>query len=1129
MKLLKVIKWSLFFLLLAIVSVGAAGVWAWNQRNAFIHQQLITQFSRLAPELRLHLDRVDLHSPAVVRLSGVAIHDADRNQTLFRSQHVVLILDDTELLQRQRVVVRSVRIHQPDILAKRAPSGRWNWQEYRYVAPEQNARPLLPDVICDDVRMQVKLEHGASLPPASLLLTSPRLEAIPASSSEYDFAGVVSLSGAGDLSLSGDCSLETGQWQLNGRMLGLKAGSQLTDLAQSAHPQLNHQLRDVDALFDRILPPARVAAASGAGGVLIGTTATAPRFTGELDLNFSVQSGESAGAPEFRLKVDVHDGQITSPAAPLRLTDVDASFFWDNRSVVCEVRQAVIDQASIAAAIQMEFGPQAAPAFAEVHIQDLFVDNRLKPLLPAKMQQVFDHFQPEGLLSLDVQFQQSPSGEWRPLSLVAEASESSVLFHKFKYPVRDISATFRQRESQTEQTVSSDVFVDVSMRGMAGDRRVDGRGVFRNPGPATEMSFELNVSELPIDQVFRAALDSKGRAVLDSLDLTGLATATARCYRPPGLEQPTHMVVTANVSEASMRFAKFPYDITDLSGTLTFDSQNRSWMFENLAGKHGTATLKGSGQYRGLPVPGTLDLQVVTENGQLDADLYHALTPSQRELWQLLRPAGTVNVAAEISWTAVPGQAAVVKLPRVELIDAKLFPEPFPYQMTVRSAELSYDPNDPRFAGVQHCEIRSLEAEHDGVKISANGWAELTPDAFWQLHFNDLRTGLLKPDDELRAALPASWRPALMLMSQEGKVSIDTSQIDFRGRAVGNTPPTAAWDMNLRLHNCRINAGLELLNVTGKVVARGSWDGYELQNKGEINLQRLEVLEMPITNVSGPYVMDNYELLLGNREVFTRSDPLSVSPTSRIQASAYGGRLYVDSVVELGSKQNFRLFTNVDDALLERYSAMHIPDQPDLKGVVDAWLYLKGEGEAMDSVQGRGQLQISPAALYELPVMVQVFSALSKLNFAVPNRNAFDYALLTFDVHDRSFWFNPIDLVGESLALRGRGQVGFGGDVVLDFFSRPPRSRRPSFPLSDLLLSGATQWVGVQVRGTTERPQTMVRSTIKLDESMRQFLSAFQPRPGAPTPGLAVPGVFTLPRFPQARLPASPPTDASRP
>ncbi|MFO1002618.1 MAG: hypothetical protein U0936_19995 [Planctomycetaceae bacterium] len=46
---------------------------------------------------------------------------------------------------------------------------------------------------------------------------------------------------------------------------------------------------------------------------------------------------------------------------------------------------------------------------------------------------------------------------------------------------------------------------------------------------------------------------------------------------------------------------------------------------------------------------------------------------------------------------------------------------------------------------------------------------------------------------------------------------------------------------------------------------------------------------------------------------------------------------------------------------------------------------------------------------------------------------------MTFEIHDRAFWFDPIDLVGDALTLRGRGSVGFGGDVVLDFFSRPAK------------------------------------------------------------------------------------------
>lgn len=149
--------------------------------------------------------------------------------------------------------------------------------------------------------------------------------------------------------------------------------------------------------------------------------------------------------------------------------------------------------------------------------------------------------------------------------------------------------------------------------------------------------------------------------------------------------------------------------------------------------------------------------------------------------------------------------------------------------------------------------------------------------------------------------------------------------------------------------------------------------------------------------------------------------------------------------------------------------------------------------------------------------MVKMLSVLGQLNPSIQNRTAFDYALLTFEVHDKAFWFDPVDLVGDSLALRGRGSVGFGGDVVLDFYSRPAQPRTPSIPLVNaLLFTGATQWVAVQVRGTVDRPQTEVKTAIQLDESMRQFLSAFQPNPNGPIPGLKIPGKFGLPQAPQA-------------
>ena len=134
-----------------------------------------------------------------------------------------------------------------------------------------------------------------------------------------------------------------------------------------------------------------------------------------------------------------------------------------------------------------------------------------------------------------------------------------------------------------------------------------------------------------------------------------------------------------------------------------------------------------------------------------------------------------------------------------------------------------------------------------------------------------------------------------------------------------------------------------------------------------------------------------------------------------------------------------------------------------------------------------------------------MLSALSELNFMIRDRAAFNYARLNFDVTDERFHFNQIDLIGESLALRGRGSAGFSGDLDLDFYSRPPRPSRPSIPFLNLLTSGATQWLRVQVWGTTKEPHTKILPTGQLDKSLQQFLNAFNPQtPG----GLSLPSVF---------------------
>jgi len=1120
MKFWAVLKWMLIFATAIVIAVSAGGFWLWQNGNSMVRQRLLATFDKAAPDLELHLDRIEMLSTSSIKLTGVEIRDRSTNRTVLRAAELLASVDEAQLVERQQILLRSLRVTGIDVLMRRFPDGTWNWQTYRF-QKLSDAPFIPPSVTLENVRARVLLEHGDTIPPASLLVSTPLFQAVPSSGESYDFTGLLTMPGAGNLALTGDWDLRQKTWALGGTLNNVSADQSLLEMAKSTAPQLADQLQRLDTSLAQVLPrptPAQTASSSqNTTAIVIGASGVSPRFLGVLDVDFKVEKRATSSVPDLRLKIDIRDGQLKSSVVPIQLTDVRARFFWSNSDVVFQLLNARDGEALITGEMLMPLGIDAAAPEARLHLENLPVSQNLKPLVPVKSQKFFEHFQPVGRISGDVELRRFPSGKWLPVSVTGKAENASILFHKFRYPVTGISASLRQRAIDSDEPAISDIVFDVNAEGKVGPQTVFASGLLKNIGPEIEMEFNVHIDDLPIDSRLRDALDDQGRKVVDSINITtGLISADIHCSRALGLDQPTDIVLNAHVHDAKMQFRGFPYAIDRLSGKIEFHSREKSWIFKELHGWHGPGELTAKGTFRGLPAPGELQLIVSAKNARLDADLFNAMNESSRTIWTMLNPEGNVNLTTKVDWTAAEGQKPLVSLQEVTIFDATIYPKPFPFRMNIRSARLSYDPNDPKWAGMQHCEIHSLNAEHDGSLITASGWAEAGVDGLWQLHLNDLNAIELKPDDTLRAALPDGWRETLSRLSQSGRISIESSELEFRGVNNGQAAPTtAAWDMTLRLKDCEIAAGLDLKKASGIVRANGTWDGYQLQNRGTIRLDRIEVLDMTIAGINGPYTMTEDELVLGNRDVIQgRIRPRDVAPQERIQAQAYGGSLEMDGLISLRAGSNYRFFAELRNALLESYAARHMTDQSNMKGVVNSWIFVTGDGDSSSNLKGKGQLQINPASLYEVPVVLEMLSALNKLNFAVPNRAAFEYALMSFDIHDRSFWFDPIDMVGNALALRGRGTVGFGGDVVMDFFSRPTRSK--GLPLSGILPSLATQWVNVKVRGTVDKPQVDISQRPKLDESMRQFLGA-QPRPGGPIPSMSIPNIFGQQPTPQAR------------
>lgn len=185
MKFWPILKWMFFIALASTIAAGVGGIWLWKNSDRLIREQAFRTFDKVAPDLELQLDGIELSSTSSIRLTGIEIRDRAANRPILRAKEAFATVDETELMERQHVIVRTIKISGVEILLKRSEDGRWNWQNYAFNKLSDTLIP--PSVVLENVRVQIQLEHSAGIPPASLTVTSPLLQAVPKSSEAYDF------------------------------------------------------------------------------------------------------------------------------------------------------------------------------------------------------------------------------------------------------------------------------------------------------------------------------------------------------------------------------------------------------------------------------------------------------------------------------------------------------------------------------------------------------------------------------------------------------------------------------------------------------------------------------------------------------------------------------------------------------------------------------------------------------------------------------------------------------------------------------------------------------------------------------------------------------------------------------
>ncbi|HBL47960.1 MAG TPA: hypothetical protein DDZ90_31725, partial [Planctomycetaceae bacterium] len=543
----------------------------------------------------------------------------------------------------------------------------------------------------------------------------------------------------------------------------------------------------------------------------------------------------------------------------------------------------------------------------------------------------------------------------------------------------------------------------------------------------------------------------------------------------------------AEMDHGSLQYQDFPYRISDLKGRVSYFSNTGVTRFEQLTGKHGSASLSADGSYARFANDGRLELKVSAENASCDSSLKLALPESLQELWMNFAPTGKVNLDTHVIWER--GKPLQVGIPRIDWFDGSMSLKDFPYPLDNLKAQGSFRVNPE--TGVNEVRMSGISGNHDETKIRiAKALAGVTPSGDWWVQLDKMTIDDLSTDRAFQKALPEAMASALNTLNIQRPISAN-GMIEFRGSQQPGTAITAYWDMNSYLAENTLTAGVDLTKVYGKVHSEGTWDGSHLHLKGDLDLDSVVILDYHLTEIKGPFEIHDQRLTVGSREIRrekTQSVSLpQINSMQPITAKAIRGVLTCMGDIELNDVPTYNMQIELNRGLLEEYAARYMPGQSQLRGVMNGWIQLWGRGSSKSDLKGQGQLQISPAAIYELPPIAQIFKV---VRLSQPDKTAFDSAFCDFTVSNQTFHLKYIELKGNAISLFGQaGEAHFDGRLKVDLFSQLTRRQLP-LPLITQLIGHATSgWIRVELRGTTSSPIVDIKSNPLLDGSLKTFLN----------------------------------------
>ncbi|MBI84597.1 MAG: hypothetical protein CMJ81_15500 [Planctomycetaceae bacterium] len=750
---------------------------------------------------------------------------------------------------------------------------------------------------------------------------------------------------------------------------------------------------------------------------------------------------------QFAISGSLADGHLKDTRLPFDLENLSAKYKCTNQELKIEDLHAKFGRTTVEGSlVRSGLNPQSPLRLQlKAHNVHLYEYEGLLQTLPASLQSKWKEFGPAGVVSVELNAQRREK-TWKP-DLFVRCHNLSFNCGKFGYRLHRGTGTLRLEEK----------VLKIDMRALASGQpvKIDGE---LDPFSARGWIEARSEAPIPINQALLQTLTGHGRKIVESMNASGGFSMHYRAASNPGREKLDHLL-SIELDRCSIQHAAFPYPLYKVNGLLQMENGN--WTFQKLQGQNDSGHVTAHGSWERTPKGGLLQLHFTGLNLPLEEELQLALSPRARNIWRNLRPRGSISQVA-VDYVHRTGQPQSITItlneqeprPGVRDNSISIHPTWLPYRIDDLTGQVVYRNG--------HWNLHEIRGKHASVQVRTSGTGQVNANGHWQCEFTDMSIDRFDFDRDLIQALPQGLHTALLYLNPHGATNL---QGNIRLQGGPHHPLTSSWDLQLGMAGVSLQSRLRIEHIHGGVRLVGSYDGQQIQNRGELMIDSLMHHGIQATQIQGPFWIDDRRILIGS---WANNTP-RVEPPRNLSGQLFGGTVYGDGQILLDNEHNFNIKVSLSEGDLSQIKLLPASQRTQLSGKTFARLGLTGSMQGVHTLKGSGTIHLKDADIYKLPVMVALLKILS---IHPPDRTAFTNSDIQFQIDGGHIYLNPVKFEGDAISLIGNGALTMNGDIDIDFYTKVGRNRLRLPVIRPLLGEASRQFVLIEVTGSLDAPVT---------------------------------------------------------